>query len=428
MLLQFRFYNFRSFKGDAVLDMRASGSNEYEYHVRMDGADKVLPVAAVYGANASGKSNVYKAFFKMCQYIATSFVLDDRSVQDANNGVIRRFLSYYPYDPFLFPQDRKTEMEVCFTAVAAGRVQYFKYGFALDEDGVREEWLGQNFKTRIVKGQPFHMLFERKRGGELSLDKDLEKYRENLELSLQKRVLILSLGAKLNIQELLPVYEWFYTQGFVSDHEDPDDTDESRLGRSIRKDTKFTKELLSFIHSFDDSIVDLEARKDLAASSMGLDAYRIFTAHRNFDGAVKWMPLTEESSGTIQMFFLFQRLQDCLARGNVLFADELDGKLHPLLMRNMILNFTDPERNPHHAQLIFTTHNTEYLDMNLLRRDEIWFTEKKDGVSDLFSLDDVQDAAGHKIRKDCNYAKNYLLGKYGAIPAMRELMGENHHE
>ena len=128
------------------------------------------------------------------------------------------------------------------------------------------------------------------------------------------------------------------------------------------------------------------------------------------------------------MITLYQKLQDSLQHGAVFLADELDIKLHPLLMRNIILNFTDPERNPKNAQLIFTTHNTIYMDMGLLRRDEIWFTEKNDNISELYSLDDIQDANGNKIRKDANYAKNYLLGKYGAIPRLYELMEETSHE
>ena len=128
------------------------------------------------------------------------------------------------------------------------------------------------------------------------------------------------------------------------------------------------------------------------------------------------------------MISLYQKLQDSLQNGAIFVADELDIKLHPLLMRNIILNFTDSERNPKNAQLIFTTHNTIYMDMGLLRRDEIWFTEKNDNVSELYSLDDIQDANGNKIRKDANYAKNYLLGKYGAIPYLHELLEEISHE
>ena len=110
--------------------------------------------------------------------------------------------------------------------------------------------------------------------------------------------------------------------------------------------------------------------------------------------------MNEESSGTKKMFSLYQTLLDVLEKGTVFFADELDIKLHPLLMRNILLTFTDKEKNPNNAQLIFTTHNTIYMDMNLLRRDEIWFVEKDNGVSNLYSLDDITNEKGEKVRKD----------------------------
>ena len=116
-------------------------------------------------------------------------------------------------------------------------------------------------------------------------------------------------------------------------------------------------------------------------------------------------------------------IRSVLEKGTVFFADELDIKLHPLLMRNILLTFTDKEKNPNNAQLIFTTHNTIYMDMNLLRRDEIWFVEKDNGVSKLYSLDDITNEKGEKVRKDSNYEKHYLLRNYGAIPNLKNLLG-----
>jgi AAA15 family ATPase/GTPase len=134
------------------------------------------------------------------------------------------------------------------------------------------------------------------------------------------------------------------------------------------------------------------------------------------------MPLSEESSGTLKMFALYQPIQDVLERGSTLFIDELNARLHPLLVRNIILTFTNSEINKNNAQLVFTTHDTWQLSNDLLRRDEIWFVEKdKDGVSDLYSLSDFLDSEGEKIRKDEVYAKNYLVGKYGAIPKLKSL-------
>ena len=127
------------------------------------------------------------------------------------------------------------------------------------------------------------------------------------------------------------------------------------------------------------------------------------------------------------MFSLYQTLLGVLEKRAVFFADELDIKLHPLLMRNILLTFTDKEKNPNNAQLIFTTHNTIYMDMNLLRRDEIWFVEKDNGVSNLYSLDDITNEKGEKVRKDSNYEKHYLLGNYGAIPNLKNLLGREYY-
>ena len=120
------------------------------------------------------------------------------------------------------------------------------------------------------------------------------------------------------------------------------------------------------------------------------------------------------------MFALYPALQDTLESGGVLFVDELNARLHPLLVRGFLITFLNPETNPNHAQLVFTTHDSWQLSNNLLRRDEIWFTEKEQsGVSTLYSLADFVDEDGSKIRKDESYEKNYLLGKYGAIPTLK---------
>lgn len=122
------------------------------------------------------------------------------------------------------------------------------------------------------------------------------------------------------------------------------------------------------------------------------------------------------------MFALYPELQVVLQNGSVYFIDELNARLHPLLVRNFILIFLNPEVNVNHAQLIFTTHDTWQLSNQLLRRDEIWFTEKDtDGVSTLYSLADFINEDGTKIRKDESYEKNYLLGKYGAIPTLKTI-------
>ena len=147
---------------------------------------------------------------------------------------------------------------------------------------------------------------------------------------------------------------------------------------------------------------------------------KIDAIHRMVDGGTASIPLQEESDGTLKMFALYPVLQDTLDNGGVLIVDELNARLHPLLVRSFLITFLNPEINQKHAQLVFTTHDSWQLSNNLLRRDEIWFTEKDNsGVSALYSLADFVDEEGIKIRKDESYEKNYLLGKYGAIPALK---------
>ena len=132
------------------------------------------------------------------------------------------------------------------------------------------------------------------------------------------------------------------------------------------------------------------------------------------------IPLKLESAGTLKMFALYPLLQEVLETGGVLFVDELNARLHQLLVRTFVIAFLNKETNPNHAQLVFTSHDSWQLNSNILRRDEVWFTEKApNGISTLYSLADFVDEDGAKIRKDENYEKNYLLGKYGAIPIMQ---------
>ena len=122
------------------------------------------------------------------------------------------------------------------------------------------------------------------------------------------------------------------------------------------------------------------------------------------------------------MFALYPSLNHVMRNGTVFVVDELDSKLHPLLVRNLIQSFSNPKINKHHAQIVFTTHDPWQLDNGSLRRDEIWMTEKAgNGTSSLYSLADFEDDNGAKIRKDENYEKNYLVGKYGGIPSLKSI-------
>ena len=418
MLLQFYFSNYRSFEGEGILDMRASGSNELSSHIRNTLNEKVLPVTAIYGANASGKSSVFEAFqfMALCVLESLSFSDDDKK---------------NPYklkvDSFKFSKSREkpSEFEINYIDKKGKKELYYNYGFKIDNSGILEEYLASNTKTGVKRNEDYTYIFKRERNQKLYLDSSIEKFRENLEISLKEKTLLVSLGAKLNIDEFIRVRTWFINTEVINFSNSLYGAFlENILPNNIIESEEVRKNLVSFINSFDDSIIDIEVEKISAIDENDKDNYRVFTIHKSDKGtSTARISMNEESSGTKKMFSLYQTLLDVLEKGGVFFADELDIKLHPLLMRNILLTFTDKEKNSNNAQLIFTTHNTIYMDMDLLRRDEIWFVEKDNGVSNLYSLDDITNEKGEKIRKDSNYEKHYLLGNYGAIPNLKNLLG-----
>lgn len=418
MLLQFYFSNYRSFEGEGILDMRASGSNELSSHIRNTLNEKVLPVTAIYGANASGKSSVFEAF----QFMALC-VLESLSFSDDNKK--------NPYklkvDSFKFSESREkpSEFEINYIDKKEKKEKYYNYGFKIDNSGILEEYLASNTKTGVKRNEDYTYIFKRERNQKLYLDSSVEKFRENLEISLKDKTLLVSLGAKLNIDEFIRVRTWFINTEVINfSNSLYGALLENILPNNIIESEEVRKNLVSFINSFDDSIIDIEVEKISAIDENDKDNYRVFTIHKSDKGtSTARISMNEESSGTKKMFSLYQTLLDVLEKGGLFFADELDIKLHPLLMRNILLTFTDKEKNSNNAQLIFTTHNTIYMDMDLLRRDEIWFVEKDNGVSKLYSLDDITNEKGEKVRKDSNYEKHYLLGNYGAIPNLKNLLG-----
>ena len=418
MLLQFYFSNYRSFEGEGILDMRASGSNELSSHIRNSLNEKVLPVTAIYGANASGKSSVFEAFQFMTWCVLESLSFSDDNKKNSYKLKVDSF-------KFSDSRDKPSEFEINYIDKKGKKELYYNYGFKIDNSGILEEYLAFNTKTGVKRNEDYTYVFKRERNHKLYLDSSIEKFRENLEISLKDKTLLVSLGAKLNIDDFIRVRTWFINAEVINFSNSLYGIFlENTLPDNIIESEKVRKNLVSFINSFDDTIIDIEVEKISAIDESDSDNYRVFTVHKSDKGtSTARISMNEESSGTKKMFSLYQTLLDVLEKGTVFFADELDIKLHPLLMRNILLTFTDKEKNPNNAQLIFTTHNTINMDMKLLRRDEIWFVEKDNGVSKLYSLDDITNEKGEKVRKDSNYEKHYLLGNYGAIPNLKNLLG-----
>jgi len=413
MLIQFRFKNFKSFRDDTILDLSATKITEHSEHVVQLGNEKLLPISAIFGANASGKSNVIEAFRFMATYVYDSF--DYGGENDGKKSKMRKL----KHTPFLFDNSSKnleSSFEVYFISPDENSCKSYNYGFTLDQNGVAEEWLNTKAKT----ARKYKPVFYRNRD-ELDLSGLPGKSQENICIALEKEALIVSLGAKLKIAKLKLIRDWFYKANFANFGNPVEDFFlSSRIPRNFSDDKCVQKKVVEYFSAFDPSItgfnVEVINNDDDAAKWVKIDA-----VHKVADSdSTVAIPLQEESDGTLKMFALYPSLQDTLENGGVLFIDELNARLHPLLVRSFLITFLNPATNPKNAQLIFTTHDSWQLSNNLLRRDEIWFTEKtSDSVSILYSLADFVDVDGIKIRKDERYEKNYLIGKYGAIPTLK---------
>ncbi len=414
MLIQFSFKNYKSFRDEAVLDLSAAKMTEFSDRVVLEGNEKILPMAAIYGANASGKSNLYNAFEYMSDYVIESFKYGDEE---------EKFEEYRP-TPFLFDSissDAESSFEIYFTIPGDKAEKTYNYGFCVDRYGVTEEWL--NAKARTAR--KFKPVFYRStEENTLDLSGLPKNSRENIQVALEKQVLIVSLGAKLKVNKCKDIRDWFLANAFA-DFGDPVTNFflSRRLPKGFVEDDSVQKKVIEYFASFDEHIKDFEIEKIPHDADGKEDTYKISSLHKKIDSdTFAAIPLNMESAGTLKMFALYPELQDVLEKGSVFFIDELNARLHPLLVRNFLLTFLNPEINTKHAQLIFTTHDTWQLSNQLLRRDEVWFTEKDgQGISKLYSLADFVDESGTRIRKDESYEKNYLIGKYGAIPTLKSI-------
>lgn len=412
MIIQFNFKNYKSFRDEATLDLSATKMTEFSERVVSIGGEKILPVAAVYGANASGKSNVYGAFEYMSDYVVNSFKYGDE---------VKNFDEIRPH-PFMFDSESEnsdTSFEVYFTVPGDKTEKSYNYGFCVGKEGITEEWL--NYKAKTAR--KYKSVFYRDKKN-LDLSGIPKASRENISVALEKQVLIVSLGAKLRIARCKLVRDWFLNNEFADFGNVITNFFMSRLlPEGFVDDEKVREKVVKFFASFDETIKGFEVTKLPQQDDSKDEHFQIDALHKviGSDELAK-IPLQNESAGTLKMFALYPELQEVLDQGGVFFIDELNARLHPLLVRNFILTFLNAEINVNHAQLVFTTHDTWQLSNQLLRRDEIWFTEKdNDGLSTLYSLADFVDEDGSRIRKDESYEKNYLIGKYGAIPSLKTI-------
>lgn len=404
MLIRFSFKNFKSFKNENCLDMEATSLKEHEYNVAKINGGEYLKVSAIYGANASGKTNVLQAFDYMKKTILIS---DDSKI---NSQIDEENV----YSFMINKKPIALEVEIL-----AKNNKIYKYGFEVLKDKIISEWL---YEKRVNK---FYSIFEREHNNV----KNMRNNKITMLANIDERTLFLNVYSKIdrNNEDFKNVFEWFMNSNYL-DLGNPDFEGfiNRRVSLKILTDKTYRTELLKFIKTFDSGIEDIKTSPDsVDAVKSNNGIIDIEVVHKTEKGDLKALPFYLESNGTRKMFHLFDYFMDALKNGMVLFVDELDAKLHPLLTRYIINLFHNSDTNKGNGQLIYSTHDTVNLNKETFRRDEIWFAEKdKDGISEIYALSDyiIEDEknAGKKVRNDATYNKDYLTGRYGAIPVLEE--------
>ncbi len=353
MLIQFNYKNYKSFREETILDLSATRMTEYADRVVDVGGEKVLRAAAIFGANASGKSNVYRAFSYMTDYVINSFRYGD----EATSYRFKR------PTPFLFEDETEkaeTTFEVYFTIFGDSSEKIYNYGFRIDDNGVSEEWLN----TKAKSSREYKRIFYRD-NKTLDLDGFPSDSKSNITVALEKQTLIVSLGAKLKIGICKQIQDWFLGNG-MTDFDSPYASVGRYFPDGFVDDPNVREEVAKYISTFDDHIVDFHV-EPFPNMLNNEKYYKVSTIHRKAgsDSLVE-IPLEDESVGTLKMLALYSDLQKVLLNGGVFFVDELNARLHPLLARNIVLTFLNPKSNPHNAQLIFTTHETWFYQTTFL--------------------------------------------------------------
>ena len=416
MLLQFLVTNFASIKNEVLFSLIPSMDKDHPENILKNGKFKANSLAAIYGANASGKSNLFKAMTTAIVYIRQSNVYQHGQ--------------QIPVVPYKFCDNcTSVPTKFEFTFVAEDGLKYI-YGFSATVERVTEEYL------YVFRSSRPSMLFDRT-DEKYSFPRNEKANLQPLTRMNTPNKLFLATATAWNAQCTTIPFQWFATKI------DTQTSVENQEGSALEayknekdKNIAFVKKLMRMADiNIVDVDIDIQKMPQDQSPIPGIDfggivinnqvikpqnnRIEIRTGHVITDDTGvqrKYeLSLLEESLGTIQLFLFAPFLRKALEIGKVLFIDEIDRSLHPALIKLLVNLFRDSRINTNGAQLIFNTHETALLSLGTFRRDQIYFTEKnpENGVTDLYSLDDLS------VRKDENIEKGYLLGRYGAIPYLQ---------
>lgn len=418
MLVEFRVQNFRSLRDEQLLSMVASKDKTMletnAAETGLSAVPHVLKSSVIYGANASGKSNLIKALQYMRDVVLQSAAIPPGQL--------------FNVKPFLLDEDSAAspvEFEVTFLL---GKIRY-QYGFTMNAERILSEYL------LVYKAFKPQRWFERRFDDETGQDSyefgsGLKGTKQVWEKATRSNALFLSMAVQLNSEGLRPVYDWFAKKLVIFNEQEQLN---SRFTVQMLKQPDSRKQICDFLQAADISIsdIDVQTRKvpgqalhvDMVAGKTELkseqvEQHQLLFSHVTEQGKAVF-ELADESSGTRNLLFLAGPVLDILQKGCVLVVDELDTSLHSLLVHELVRLFHRNEINQGDAQLIFSTHDTSLLGApDLLRRDQIWLVEKDvQQASMLVALSEFSP------RKNEALERGYLMGRYGGIPFVHERIG-----
>lgn len=390
MLCQFSFQNFKSYKGETTLDFQAATLPEFrETLITEEKAIDLLPVSVIYGPNGGGKTNLLQA---LSCVISTIVKPVNELEKNRQNLILQQKVDAVP---FLFDQTSSSEPVEFRIFFRIAKNEYCYY-IAFRDDEV----ISESLYRKQITGKKSATIFERETDS-ITLGASINK--KNINTSVNPKMPYLSfLAINYDIPVISEVMTWFESC-IIRSYADPMVEHQIMLA----KDSPFKDQFIRVLNDMDIDITDYRYDEDRKQLFM----------KRNVGSADYELPFSDESDGTKKLIAALPVILLALREGRLVIIDELDAKLHPKLLKYVILLFKNKEINKYGAQLLFTSHDMYTLKNTVFRRDEIWFAAENDAhESEIYSLHEIRGEDNERIKSTAAYDKQYMEGRYGADP------------
>ena len=397
MLCQFTFKNFKSYKDETIFDLQAAALPEFkETLITAKSAPDLVPVSAVYGPNGGGKSNLLQAL----SCVISTIVKPVHELGKNRQPLILQ--QKVDAIPFLFDDvsaNEPTEFRLFFLI---GSNMYCYY-LALKDDEV----ISESLTRKSVTGKKTADIFDREKD-KITLGYSINK--KSINTNVNPKMPYLSfLAINYDIPEISEVMTWFESC-IIRSYANPMVEHQIMLEKYVEYKNQFIRALNDMDIDITDYRYDEDSKQLYMKRKLGKKEYEL--------------TFTEESDGTRKLIAALPVILLALREGRLVIIDELDAKLHPKLLRYVILLFKNKEINRYGAQLLFTSHDMSTMKNTVFRRDEIWFAADNEAhESDVYSLHEMRNEDGSRIKNTATYDKQYLEGRYGADPYLQNMLG-----